>query len=395
MTSGRAELLMREHETRSVALGPADVELLLANHRGRVSLTSQGRGRWLIRTRSWVGSLGLPSMTLRILPKCGLANLLRMLSEVYELGRVEPELVTRHELDDPAALLVTMFVARVQQLLRRGVRRSYCESEHTIAAIRGRLLVTEALRRPGTLERGLPCRFDEYTHDITANRVIRYTLAQLGPTGVANLDGQVRQLRREFASVGFEPVTPAALQALRYDRLDRHYAPIHALCRLLLEARGLGERDGAHTGPSLLVDMNRLFEQFVARRLRALAPRGWTLTQQTVGSLDQRGRIRAIPDLILRERGEPRLVLDTKYKLHQGLPRSADAFQALAYARALGVRHGVLLYPEIAGPHRYVVVDGANEVIADGVDLSRPWVEIDAGFVGLMSRLLTTAESCR
>ncbi len=85
---------------------------------------------------------------------------------------------------------------------------------------------------------------------------------------------------------------------------------------------------------------------------------------------------------------------DTKYKIGtHGTPSREDAYQALSYARALGVRHCALLYPDAERSRRFVVTDGENEIATDGVVLSRPIAEIESMLAQMVQRLVRLGSS--
>lgn len=143
---------------------------------------------------------------------------------------------------------------------------------------------------------------------------------------------------------------------------------------------------------SFLVNMDALFQSFMAKWLETNLPPPWRVQAQGKASLDGHGRFRMYPDLLLYHGPTRRLVADTKYKLHRGDPSSADLYQALAYCRALKLWTAVLVYPDLDQPGKALVVaDGANELRTDGVDLARPWATVEQGMQRLMGRLLELA----
>src|SRR4051794_21290471 len=96
-----------------------------------------------------------------------------------------------------------------------------------------------------------------------------------------------------------------------YTRLNQDYAPLHALCAFFLDQSGPGHTVGDHTMIPFLVDMARLFEQFVAAWLeRRLAATHRIASQvHTPVSSDLHFTI----DLVISA-GRQRWVVDTKYK---------------------------------------------------------------------------------
>jgi 5-methylcytosine-specific restriction enzyme subunit McrC len=101
--------------------------------------------------------------------------------------------------------------------------------------------------------------------------------------------------------------------------------------------------------------MNDLFQDYVAARLaRALHGRLDVVAEPKV-HLGAGGRLAMRPDLTFRRPGgrgrDPCVYVgDVKYKLASGPARLSDYYQLLAYATALGLDDGVLVYAQRPDP---------------------------------------------
>lgn len=100
---------------------------------------------------------------------------------------------------------------------------------------------------------------------------------------------------------------------------------------------------------AFVVDMARVFEDFVATALREawLARPGRTWPQYPA-TLDVDDTVHMKVDVVHLVDGEPRIVADAKYKLESsaGTYPNADQYQVLAYCTALQVPVGWLVYAE-------------------------------------------------
>lgn len=386
-------LALREHETREVVLAHPDVAFLQEHFRRVIDVRPTAKpGRFEIKAKAIAGTIVGPSLELRIRPKCGLRNLFGMLSHVHHLAKLRPELVHQAEDEDLRELLVLILVRHLEALVRGGLRRGYVEDEARLPVLRGRLALDQQLRMTPGATPTIACRYEDYTADLPLNQVIRTTLSQIGGTGSLELDQRVRRASAAFSGLTPRRFRPSDLDEFVYDRLNAHYEAIHGICRLILQARGAEDGPGALPMGSFLVNMNTLFQEFVATWLDRNLPMPWRVRAQGGQTLDRQGWIKIIPDLLLYRDRELRLVADTKYKLCRGEASSEDLYQALAYCRALRVRGAVLLYPDVDDRHLHlVVVDGANELLTDGVDLARPWPAVEEGMQRLMARLLELA----
>lgn len=126
---------------------------------------------------------------------------------------------------------------------------------------------------------------------------------------------------------------------------------MHALGRFIVEQASPRHAHGAHAMVPFLLDMNRLYEEFVAAWLRAHLPPQWVVEQQDDLSFGSTGQVRFIADLVIRDcvTGAALMVLDTKYK-RDSSPSSDDLAQVAAYATAWGTEEAVLIYPTAPEP---------------------------------------------
>lgn len=381
-----------------VRLGPAAIAGLLEHHGHRLEIIPTGIDRVRLRARAHIGTFFAPGLELRVAPKCDTRNVLAMLGWAHELADIAPELSHHAHADDVREFLIAMLAHALEDLTRGGLRRGYVAHEDDLPALRGSLDLPRHLARGPAVRPTLPCRFEDYTADLPANQAIRHTLAHIGGVAEPALDRRLRRLRGSFDQFSRRRFRPNDFDAFTYDRLTARYRPIHRLCRLILEAVGADDHHGAHAMGSFVVDMNVLFERFVARWIDAHLPRGWTLSAQHPVQLDQAGAKRLRADLVLLRGDERRLVADTKFRVAGGKPKDDEIYQVLAYARALRLHHAVLLYPDLdrttASPSPPLTIrDGANTIHTDGIALTRPWPEVEEALGQLLRRLLTLASA--
>nr|MBA2632728.1 restriction endonuclease [Chloroflexota bacterium] len=119
---------------------------------------------------------------------------------------------------------------------------------------------------------------------------------------------------------------------------------------------------GAVLTPSFLIDMDKVFEDFVFRAIgERLSIPGTRWRQGKTTTLDEAGRIRIKPDLSLWRGGSCCFVGDAKYKATD-VGDNDDLYQLLAYVRATGLESGLLVYATTARQASTHVVryDGAR-----------------------------------
>ena len=154
------------------------------------------------------------------------------------------------------------------------------------------------------------------------------------------------QIESQMAEVTPTRFTASIVDTFTYSRLNYEYEPLHQLCRLLLDAASVHEDEGEFEFHTFLINMNELFESYVAKSLAAMLPAQMRAVAQTNDRLDTAGRVRIQPDVVVMVAGQPAIVLDTKYKkLDQGEFNNHDLYQVLSYCTALQLNRGALVYP--------------------------------------------------
>jgi 5-methylcytosine-specific restriction enzyme subunit McrC len=179
-----------------------------------------------------------------------------------------------------------------------------------------------------------------------------------------------------------------------YHRLNDDYRPMHALCRFFLEQTGASLDGGDHDMVPFVLNVNQLFELFVAEWLAAALPPPLRVNAQHVMRFGEGGQIEIRIDLVLENRltGEVVAVMDTKYK-RPDKPSSQDIEQVVAYASANACHEAVLIYPApletnvdaVYGQSgvrvRSLVFDIGGELDEAGARLMSELIGYDAGVV--------------
>ena len=380
-----------------------------------------GYGTYQLTPRHFVGSFTAAGVSVIVRPKIKLENLFLLL----EVGL--PPAAWRDEAADYASSaellpsLVSFFARTAETTVARGLFHHYRREEDDLIALRGRIDFARQFRRGGVLV-PTACVWDDFTPDVDENRCllagIRRSLA------VPGVPAEDRHRLRRVAAAIDGVVKLASLEALnRIDRLElngftclnQHYRPALRLARLLLANLTLHDQHGDTAGSAFMVDMNRLFEDFVTARLQAAMRGRLDVAAQQQRSLDEENHIAMRPDLLLRWQGTDVGVADIKYKLAadssgedavEAVGHQSDYYQLLAYTTALKVGDGTLIYCADANDHptaptldttrlpSVVAVRNAGvRLHAYAVDLSGTSSEIDAQIAALAEHLEETSGS--
>jgi len=357
--------------------------LIDAAHSGRIGvLATSDPDAVSVRASSWVGALVVPGLTVRVRPKVGLQNLFALFTVGLPASAWQLPAVDWAETEDPVDGIADLVVRAIEAVTRPGLLHGYLSVEQRVPAIRGRLLVEQLARRPWDIVPP-PCRFDEFTADVTENRILRLAVSLIlrWPRLHPSVRRHALRLRQRFDDVADATPGIVAGGLPISTRLNEHYQPALQLARLVIEGTSFADLPGGRSTSSFMVDMNELFERWVAAELQQRLWPDVEVVTQLPTTLAERGRVGIRPDLVFRRGGRTVLVGDTKYKLTgDGKARSGDYFQLLAYTVALEVDIGLLIYctADEAPPLEVVVRHLGHRLRCSALRLDVPTAELAA-----------------
>jgi 5-methylcytosine-specific restriction enzyme subunit McrC len=241
----------------------------------------------------------------------------------------------------------------------------------------------------------VPCRYDDFTGDIPENRVLLAAVELLRRVVTTpETRRRIAELTQVLSGVGHSAVPLMELDTVRLTPINEHYGPALGLCRLVLDGVGLTHSHGRHQAVTFLVDMNKLYERWIGAELTQRLWPDLEVEEQASAALSHHPRVMMAPDLVFRRDGRIVMVADVKYKLtDSGLGRTEDYYQLLAYATALRLRSGLLIYcrSEQAPERDITVVGGGQHLGTQPVDLSGDWADVSRALDLLAGRVRALA----
>jgi len=376
------------------------------------------KGVLQLQATSYVGVIPLNErVVVRVKPRVPIANLTRMVVEtghdVLPLSAFR-DYSGRGTADDWAMDIYTdALLNYVDMLLDAGLWRSYEHRRDEGHYPHGRIDFHRTIQRFSA--RGVPNKaaysWFERSVDISANRAIKAAMdtisehlskARLQPrkgdrAKVARLAGQLHafdEVSNDIDRRFLEDPQVLGLSPLPDSR--SYYQPVLSLSILILQRVGIALELGGNDVQlsSLLIDTNRLFENFVRVSLvKQAKKRGWpveVLDGNTAGRVDlytvpdplpapfgkaltalaARDPGKAQPDVVLRTiDGTVLLVAEVKNTVHgrdavaaDVLPERGEVEQAVTYGLRYGQDFTVLIHPWLKGTKGLVYVGRVNTI---------------------------------
>ena len=340
---------------------------------GILNMRTNVGGQLVLQAGSKVGVVAIDDLQVVILPKVDIGRLVFMMSYARRPNFWRDDLVHVDSQDDFVEMLARAFIDASQRALAQGVLKGYVTIDAALPLMRGRIREGDQLRRHFGRSMPLEVRFDDYSVDIAENQLLVLTAERmLKVPGVPRwARGPLQRLRLQLAEVSPPPLE-AELPVWSPSRLNVRYQPALTVAELILSGQSFEQQVGEVRITGFLLDMARIFEDFITVALRQSFQRfGGVSRAQFQAHLDDERAIPMRPDFVWNRGGVPRVVVDAKYKAEKpnGFP-NADFYQLLAYATVLGLPEGHLIYAkgnEEAREH-HVQLAGTR-LVAHAVDL--------------------------
>ena len=315
-------------------------------------------------------------------------------------------------------LIAKVLLDGVRNLLRRGLDRSYIQTDEDLTRPRGRLLISETLSR-GLLSRvQIACSTDDLSRDVLQNQIIKTTLERLIRT--AEVDAK---LRGEMAAIvsGLSDIRSISLTARDFGRVQLHgnnasYGLLLRVCALAYEALLPEPGTGRFQFRDVFDDeteMRYIFQDFVRNFFRhARTPFSvnvekfawnfdpsvgyghhlWPRMETDASLFDGRRTIiiecKWTPNVLPKSRfGSRTLRGEHLRQLHTYVTQHKHT------RNGVGTVEGLLLYPLVDDPVDVAVKVDGQWLRVRTIDLATDWREIHAALLDLVVEEKAPAEA--
>ncbi|MCH6265344.1 McrC family protein [Neobacillus citreus] len=313
-----------------------------------------------IKTQSWVGVIELDKMRIVIQPKFnkGFTDLIDMISFIEDLPfyQWEDSLGTLDK-SDFLEILVRLFLKEVDQVFQFGIIKEYVTESDNLTNLRGRVHFRKNLQQNFNIPTKIYCNYDELVTDVAENQILLSVIRKITTIKLQQrTKQQLNQIRYQLEQLCSE-YKGTEWPSFSYHRLNAHYERAHKLGRYLWERLSAKTfYTGKNFYYSFLIDMNELFERFVAQLLTKYLPMEYKITaSKRITQAIQLDGVRyrdIIPDILVEnKRTKDVKVLDVKYKQY-GNKRvdTDDVFQLAFYAQNRkmaqdGLYDAAIIYP--------------------------------------------------
>ena len=325
------------------------------------------------------------------------------------LEQSELQAVAAEPRTDVLDLLAAVLNHGVDRVLRQGMQRDYVGRRESLSGIRGKLDVSATIKANVWRRAQAVCEFDELSHDVLPNRILKGTIGTLLRTErlESRLREQLRATWHRLHEVTEISLTDRTFQRIQFHRNNRVYRFLIDVCHLLHGCLIPIQRTGRFTFRNFLRDerrMRALFERFIRNFYRRHAEGYTTIRSEVVRWADctgSAGDLALLPqmrtDVTLR-RGGLALVVDAKYYAEtlqeyrgHATIRSGHLYQLLTYLKNVAATtlaseevEGLLIYPLTTRAVDAELRVHGYRIRITTLQLNQPWPQIHAGLLAML-----------
>lgn len=243
---------------------------------------------------------------------------------------------------------IYLFARAVKEIIRKGIHKSYLDNIENTIYLKGRLLIEQNIRKKIIDKTKNICKFDKYTEDILENQILKFITKKLiRIVDDREIKNTLRYNLLYLKDIDWSiDITNKNFEKIIYTRLNKDYEYPLNLAKFFVNNIFIKDILGSKRVSSFLVDMNKLFENFTFLALKEkFEGSDYEVLYQKSTFLDDGRKIKIFPDILIKKKGKPSLVIDVKYKIDKEYINS-DIYQLLAYCKKMDTSNGIIILPQ-------------------------------------------------
>jgi 5-methylcytosine-specific restriction enzyme subunit McrC len=309
--------------------------------------------------------------------------------------------VSTEDKSDLLNLLGSVLLNGTKTLLKRGIDRQYLKKDEVYQGIKGKVNITDSLRK-NLFQKGLSvCEFDELSADILPNQILKTTLQNLTqiPNLSPTLTHEIRTIIYRLHEVNEIILTDSIFHKIQISRNNSFYAFLLNISELIYRNLLINEETGHFQFKDFLRDerqMAKLFEEFIRNFYKIEAPEAkvfredlhWKMAGETHQFLP---KMQTDISIKINDR---KLIIDAKYyketlqkyydseKIH-----SQHLYQLFAYLKNQENEkaEGILIYPTVQKSLSLAYTHEEHTIRIETVNLNQDWRGVKADLLKIVS----------
>lgn len=340
---------------------PPSHDKLIKHIKNNIELHKYFKEDWgKVKAKQYCGILNHNGQDHYILPKIAnhdndknLDIFIYMLRYVYDIKIDNEDLANSKNIESNNLLdiFIQMFAKNLFKEFQKGIYKEYITEQDNLTTLRSKYLINENLKYNFTKNK-IYCEYDEFSEDNELNQFFLFAVKTL--MNFTQNRKLLKMCELVLDEVDCKPID-INLVDIHFNRLNQRFKNSFEFAMLLLnKSIPLFEKDKKSF--AFLFDMNKLFENFIAKILKEKFE-----NVQTPKKSRSFGELYLKPDIIINSKN---LIIDCKYKKIQNseIAKRDDRYQMYVYGNNYeNIDTTILLYPKHLDAINKKIYLGQNE----------------------------------
>lgn len=318
-------------------------------------------GHKKITFNQYVGVIQVKGLTIEILPKADSDSSNNydkwsnaLIAMLKECKLIKLESLSNAYLRTNSSSLIDIyfdsFLTEVEKLIRQGLSKKYRRISNNINSMKGKLSLHNHIKKNYIHKEKFYCEYQTYDKNHLLNQIILkavhvLTVLTLNP----DLLSRAQSVLINLENIHIVDISEKDFKRLKLDRNTERYKYALTLAKLIILNYSPDLKAGEEDVLAILFDMNRLYENFIYRKLKKALKKypNINIKEQYRKKFWATRGIK--PDIYLENTSNSKkIVIDTKWKVLKELkPSDEDLKQMFVYNHYYGSCVSILLYPKV------------------------------------------------
>jgi len=320
---------------------------------------------WVIETKNWTLIEILPKIT-NTTDKSDIEKTRQIFLRMIKTLKDSPfknldEASLRNQKFPILEIFIELFLSELSALVKKWIKKNYITKVDNLKFVKGKLKIRENIVTNIVDKSKFVCEYDDFSENITENKLIKTCLLKLHKLSLSEKNKKLITLfLNVFSGIWISKNIKNDLKVINnINRLNNYYLPTLKWVRLFLSDESVVNFSWNTTSLSLLFPMEKIFESYVANRLKKRMGTHRIDTQDSsfflLRDVNNRWSFRLRPDIVIdKNNPENVIIADTKRKKLDSNSRvkryawinEDDVYQMLAYKVTYESRKLYLIYPK-------------------------------------------------
>jgi 5-methylcytosine-specific restriction enzyme subunit McrC len=302
---------------------------------------------------------------------------------------------------DLVNLFAKILINSTKVLQKRGIDMGYVEHIEELSGVKGKIQMSNTLKRNLLLKQKTVCCFDDFSTNILSNKILNTTICNLTKTNGVDrkMKSELISMKRLFGGVDQIEISTPIFRQVKISRNNRIYGFLMSICQIINDNLLPSEEEGRFKFSDFSRDerkMNRLFEAFIRNFYKREQSKYTSVKGETIKwnfTNTEKTSEKYLPSMftdVSLENTTDKVIIDAKFynetmKMNYDKEKlvSANLYQLFSYlinqenGSSKGKRAtGILLYPTIEKDYNLDYLYEEHKVQIRTVNLNTNWKNI-------------------